>query len=157
MGLCVSTETDDYEHVKYFDGQRCLGFRHGEGTYYYENGDIYVGEWRWNMKHGRGVYSPKNEEVRKGFFYHDEYIGTEHGGLFAATRCSCFKVCAEAQPLVSDEEERKKQMERIRKVEGERMRQKQEEKMRQRKEREQKRDELRQKYNLPKSKHLTVQ
>jgi len=37
------------------------------------------------------------------------------------------------------------------------MRQRQEEKMRQRKEREQKRDELRQKYNLPKSKHLTVQ
>lgn len=61
MGLCVSTETDDY--VKYFDGQRCLGFRHGEGTYYYENGDIYVGEWRWNMKHGRGVYSHKNGKV----------------------------------------------------------------------------------------------
>ena len=52
---------------------------------------------------------------------------------------------------------RKKQMERIREVEGERMRQRQEEKMRQRKEREQKRDDLRQKYNLPKSKHLTVQ
>ncbi|XP_067044087.1 uncharacterized protein [Acropora muricata] len=69
MGLCVSTETDDYEHVKYFDGQRCLGFRHGEGTYYYENGDIYVGEWRWNMKHGRGVYSPKNEEVSKALSF----------------------------------------------------------------------------------------
>ena len=52
---------------------------------------------------------------------------------------------------------RKKRMERIRKVEGERMRQRQEEKMRQRKEREQKRDDLRQKYNLPKSRHLTVQ
>ena len=60
MGLCVSTATDDYEHVNHFDGQRCLGFKHGEGTYFYENGDRYVGEWQWNRKHGHGVYTHRN-------------------------------------------------------------------------------------------------
>ena len=60
MGLCVSTETDDYDYDDY-DGQRFLCFKHGEGTYFYENGDIYVGEWQWNRKHGHGVYFHGND------------------------------------------------------------------------------------------------
>ena len=60
MGLCVSAEADDYEHVKCYSGQRCLGLRHGEGTYFYDNGDRYDGQWRWNKRHGHGFYTHKN-------------------------------------------------------------------------------------------------
>ena len=33
------------------------GEKHGDGTYYFPNGDRYVGEWRRGKKHGEGVYS----------------------------------------------------------------------------------------------------
>ena len=26
------------------------------GTYYYVNGDKYVGEWKYNLRHGKGCY-----------------------------------------------------------------------------------------------------
>ena len=32
------------------------GCRHGYGTYFYENGDIYQGGWQQNKKHGHGEY-----------------------------------------------------------------------------------------------------
>ena len=32
------------------------GKKHGNGTYYFPNGDRYVGEWRRGKKHGDGVY-----------------------------------------------------------------------------------------------------
>lgn len=63
MGLCVSAQNDDYEGIRRYDGQRCMGFRHGEGTYLYENGDMYKGEWKCHEKHGHGVYTHKNGEV----------------------------------------------------------------------------------------------
>ena len=63
MGLCVSAQNDDYEGIRRYDGQKCLCFRHGEGTFLYENGDMYKGEWKWHQKHGHGVYTHKNGEV----------------------------------------------------------------------------------------------
>ena len=63
MGLCVSGEKADYEGIVRYDGQTCLGVRHGEGTYLYQNGDMYKGQWKWNQKHGHGVYTHKNGEV----------------------------------------------------------------------------------------------
>ena len=63
MGLCVSGEKDDYEGIARYDGQTCLCFRHGEGTYLYQNGDMYKGQWKWNQKHGHGVYTHKNGEM----------------------------------------------------------------------------------------------
>lgn len=62
MGLCVSAENGDCVGIEHYDGKKCLGFRHGEGTYFYANGDRYKGEWKWNKKHGHGVYTYKNEE-----------------------------------------------------------------------------------------------
>ena len=36
MGLCISGEKADYEGIVRYDGQTCLGVRHGEGTYLYQ-------------------------------------------------------------------------------------------------------------------------
>jgi len=33
--------------------------RHGDGVYWYPNGDIYSGEWRFGQKHGRGNFISK--------------------------------------------------------------------------------------------------
>lgn len=66
MGLCASAERDGYEDIanKRYDGETLLCcFKHGEGTYLYENGDIYKGEWKWDQKHGHGVYTPKKGEM----------------------------------------------------------------------------------------------
>ena len=63
MGLCISSEPQDYEGIKRYDGGTLLCFSHGEGTYLYENGDVYKGEWKWNKKHGHGVYTHVNGEM----------------------------------------------------------------------------------------------
>lgn len=63
MGLCISTQRQDYEDIERYDGGTLLCFRHGEGTYLYENGDVYKGEWKWNRKHGHGVYTHVNGEM----------------------------------------------------------------------------------------------
>ena len=41
----------------------------------------------------------------RGFFYRNQYIGTEPGNLFAATTCCCLGEDPPAQPLVNEEEE----------------------------------------------------
>ena len=61
MGLCVSGGTD-FEHVRRYEGQTFLGVRHGKGTYLYQNGDVYTGQWKCNLKHGLGVLTRKNGE-----------------------------------------------------------------------------------------------
>ena len=38
--------------------------RNGEGTYYYVNGDMYVGEWKDNCKHGKGVYTCASTKLK---------------------------------------------------------------------------------------------
>ena len=63
MGLCISGEKADYEGIVRYDGQTCLGVRHGEGTYFYQNGDMYKGQWKCNQIHGHGVYTHRNGEV----------------------------------------------------------------------------------------------
>ena len=47
------------------------GEKHGDGTYYFPNGDRYVGEWRRGKKHGEGVYF---------FSDGDRYEGNWRGG-----------------------------------------------------------------------------
>merc|ERR1712113_929716 len=32
------------------------GKRHGQGAFFYANGDIYTGEWEAGLKHGQGTY-----------------------------------------------------------------------------------------------------
>ena len=63
MGLCISSQRQDFEGIRRYDGGTLLCFRHGEGTYLYENGDMYKGEWKCNKKHGHGVYTHVNGEM----------------------------------------------------------------------------------------------
>ncbi|XP_078345858.1 uncharacterized protein LOC144631323 isoform X2 [Oculina patagonica] len=143
MGLCASAEQGDYEFINPYDGETLLCFRHGEGTYQYNNGDTYKGEWKWNQKHGHGVYTHHNNgEIKQGYFYQDEFIGQDPGNLFAAR--SCFAGCfgrSSSKPLASDEEIRNQ--ERL-----DAMRERAEQNAKKREERQKRRDELRQKYNL---------
>ncbi|KAK3708384.1 hypothetical protein QZH41_016640 [Actinostola sp. cb2023] len=88
MGLylcrCGQTEDDsDYTAIGTYDGKTMLGMRHGQGVYYYKNGDIYDGEWKIGMKHGYGLYTFKDGRMQRGFFYDDQYIGDNPGHLFA--------------------------------------------------------------------------
>ena len=49
---------DDFVEVDKFSGYVDeFGERKGEGVYYYQNGDIYDGDWKKGMKHGYGVYT----------------------------------------------------------------------------------------------------
>ena len=63
MGLCASAEHGDYVTVDPYEGDKFLCYRHGEGTYYYNNGDTYEGQWKWNKRHGHGVYTHTSSGV----------------------------------------------------------------------------------------------
>ena len=53
-----NTETDENEEVRfpYYEGQMLHGMRHGKGVYYYSNGDLYTGMWKFNLPDGQGTY-----------------------------------------------------------------------------------------------------
>ena len=38
--------------------------RSGDGTYYYINGDVYEGQWKYNKKHGKGVYTCASTKLK---------------------------------------------------------------------------------------------
>ena len=46
----------------------------GHGTYEWENGDIYVGEFKDDKKHGRGTYIFADGKIVKGIFKEDKLI-----------------------------------------------------------------------------------
>ncbi|XP_066923070.1 MORN repeat-containing protein 3-like [Clytia hemisphaerica] len=73
-------EEGDYDFVpspNHYDGKRnWKEQRHGYGTYYYDNGDVYEGHWENDEKHGEGTYLFASGKVLKGFFERDSYIGS---------------------------------------------------------------------------------
>ena len=51
------------------------GKKQGRGFYYYQNGDLYEGDWDDNHRHGKGLLNvKKNGESCKGEFFKDEFI-----------------------------------------------------------------------------------
>ncbi|KAK3700881.1 hypothetical protein QZH41_003037 [Actinostola sp. cb2023] len=52
------SETDDagFEDLGRYQGSKKDGKRHGQGIYFFNNGDIYDGEWRKGRKEGYGTY-----------------------------------------------------------------------------------------------------
>lgn len=36
--------------------QNFFSIRHGQGTYYKNNGDKYIGEWENDLRNGHGIY-----------------------------------------------------------------------------------------------------
>ena len=53
-------ETQSEDDALYSDdryhGAMSYGWRHGKGTYLYTNGDVYSGDWVFNVRTGWGVY-----------------------------------------------------------------------------------------------------
>ena len=48
---------------------------HGLGTYYYANGDKYVGEFENGNRHGQGTYYFADGRSDTGKWKNDEYMG----------------------------------------------------------------------------------
>lgn len=52
---------DDFVDVEKFSGRHDeFGERKGEGAYFFDNGDIYDGDWKKGKKHGYGMYTYAN-------------------------------------------------------------------------------------------------
>ena len=51
-----------------YEGELLNGQRHGEGTFYYSNGDIYSGQFNKDEFEGFGIYTWKSGEVYSGEF-----------------------------------------------------------------------------------------
>mmetsp|Transcript_8056 Transcript_8056/g.29908 ORF Transcript_8056/g.29908 Transcript_8056/m.29908 type:complete len:343 (+) Transcript_8056:5788-6816(+) len=51
------------------------GKKHGEGIYYYKNGDIYDGEWREDKRSGEGTLFVANGTKYEGEWYNDAQEG----------------------------------------------------------------------------------
>ena len=63
--------------------------REGKGTFYYVNGDKYVGDWKGDVQHGKGIYYfstgdryvgdyVDGERTGQGIYVHkngDKYVG----------------------------------------------------------------------------------
>lgn len=54
---------------------RCSGdCENGQGTYTWDNGDKYIGQWRDGKRHGKGKYIFKNKGLLYGMFENDKFI-----------------------------------------------------------------------------------
>ena len=60
--------------IKY-KGEFVNGNFHGNGTFFFENGNYYIGQWSNNLKHGKGIIYTKDGKVKcEGIFIKDEFI-----------------------------------------------------------------------------------
>ena len=50
------------------------GKRHGQGTYAYADGDKYVGEYKDGKGHGQGTYTFADGTIKKGIWENDELV-----------------------------------------------------------------------------------
>jgi hypothetical protein len=56
----------------HYDGQFRDGAFDGKGTFTYQNGDIYEGDWEADVRHGEGkYYSAKNGQTRVSSWSND--------------------------------------------------------------------------------------
>ena len=57
-----------------YEGEYNNGKRNGEGTCYFANGDIYIGQFKNNHMHGKGIYKHTDGTTDEGFWEDDNYI-----------------------------------------------------------------------------------
>ena len=50
-------------------------YQHGEGTMYYHNGDLYVGNWENDKREGKGTYTWANGAKYTGHWKNDKKNG----------------------------------------------------------------------------------
>ena len=56
---------------------------HGQGTYYYSNGDRYVGEWKSDKQHGQGIFYYSDGDTDKGEWKDGELVDKEYVWVLA--------------------------------------------------------------------------
>ena len=64
-----------YPNGDRYEGDWKRGQIHGQGTYYFSGGDKYVGEWRDGKKHGQGAYFFSEGDRFEGNWEYDEVHG----------------------------------------------------------------------------------
>jgi len=84
LWCCEKKSSEDEYLVKhepntYIGARNFMKQRHGNGIYYYANGDVYEGEWKKDKKNGYGKYKYKDGRKMVGYFKKDEYMGPSIG------------------------------------------------------------------------------
>lgn len=69
--------SDNGSYVRQYVGSWYRNKRHGQGIFYYDNGEIYRGEWENNLRCGQGKFESKNGDIYNGNYYNDMKHG--HG------------------------------------------------------------------------------
>ena len=70
--VCYSTWSSSVSRILFtpiIQGSMRSGKPHGEGTFYFSNGDVYRGEFRDGMRHGHGLHRYANGDTYEGEFY----------------------------------------------------------------------------------------
>ncbi|CAF2967621.1 unnamed protein product [Rotaria sp. Silwood2] len=90
-----------------YEGMEKNGKRHGSGTYYFANGNIYDGEWiddkqdgigtftmpngnqyrghfEDNLRHGYGKMKYADGKIKEGYWEHDKFIDQSYNGSVCA-------------------------------------------------------------------------
>lgn len=80
FGDCVNGPgTWKWESGAVYTGEFQNGTRSGYGQYTFQNGDVYVGEWQSNQRHGYGVYYYNARSNYK--LYAGEWVADERAGM----------------------------------------------------------------------------
>lgn len=67
---------ETYSNGYYVGDFNAAGHRHGDGTYYYNSGNVYSGRWAYGKKSGYGVMKFRNGNRYEGNFEYGEYSGS---------------------------------------------------------------------------------
>ena len=57
-----------YELEEKYEGDFLNGYRTGTGSYVYNDGDKYTGEWKRNKRHGKGKLFNYEEKILYGIY-----------------------------------------------------------------------------------------
>jgi hypothetical protein len=64
-----------HQKKKLFRSFQLQGRRHGHGTYFYANGEVYCGDFQDDQRHGFGRMQYQNGDVYEGWWEHDHTYG----------------------------------------------------------------------------------
>jgi hypothetical protein len=70
-----------------YDGNFKAGFRQGQGTYIWKEGEKYTGEWAEGLLTGLGTYYFSNGTSKFGYWENSNYIGLSKPGQSNSTGC----------------------------------------------------------------------
>ncbi len=78
-----------YDNGTIYIGNFQNGQCHGQGTCYFEDGSMYVGQWAKHMFNGQGVHYTTSGVIERGFFQDHKFVGEESGGEVGCISGNC--------------------------------------------------------------------